>query len=102
CTGPIAMMGVTNDPDPFNPFECGTDNRNRIAALNGCSMTTMPYDPGPNVMAARGGVLQCTQLTGCMPGKPVVWGRTPNPGPNAGSTPGTSPYGFWGFWTALP
>jgi poly(3-hydroxybutyrate) depolymerase len=102
CTGPIAMMGVTNDPDPFNSFQCGTDNRDRIAALNGCSTTTTPYDAGPNVMAAKGGVLDCTQLTGCMPGKPVVWCRTTNLGHNDGSITGLSTYGFWRFWRALP
>jgi hypothetical protein len=62
----------------------------------------MPYDPGPKVMAKSGGVLECTQFKGCMPGKPVVWCRTTNLGHNDGSSTGLSTFGFWDFWMALP
>jgi hypothetical protein len=65
-------------------------------------MQTTPYDPGPNVTAAKGGALECTQFVGCMPGKPVVWCRTTNLGHNDGSITGLSTYGFWKFWSALP
>jgi poly(3-hydroxybutyrate) depolymerase len=102
CTGPIAMMGVTNDPDPNNSYQCGMQNRDRIATLNGCTKETMPYDPGPMVKATNGGVLECTQFKGCMPGKPVVWCRTTNLGHNDGSNTGISTFGFWDFWMSLP
>jgi poly(3-hydroxybutyrate) depolymerase len=102
CKGPVAYFGAHNNPDGNNSYDCGTSNRDRIAKLNGCSMTTMPYDPGPDVKAPQGATINCVQYTGCMPGYPVVFCTTTGLGHNDQVGSGLSTFGFWKFWMSLP
>jgi poly(3-hydroxybutyrate) depolymerase len=102
CKGPIAYIGAHNDPDPNNSYACGTQNRDRIVKLNGCTNETMPYDPGPDVKATAGSTITCLQYVGCMPGYPVVFCTTTGLGHSSQEASGLSTFGFWRFWMSLP
>jgi poly(3-hydroxybutyrate) depolymerase len=102
CTKPIAYFAAHNDPDPNNSYGCGTSNRDRILALNGCSKTSVPYDPGPDVKAPTGVTISCVQYMGCMAGFPAVFCTTKGLGHNDQVGTGLSTFGAWRFWMSLP
>jgi len=102
CKGPVAFMGAHDMGDQNNTYQCGTENRDRVVKLNGCSNQTMPYDPGPDIKAKAGVTVSCVQYVGCMPGYPVVWCTTTGQGHTDQVETGLSTFGFWKFWSALP
>ena len=102
CTGPVAYMAAHDKADGNNSYQCGTDNRDRIAALNGCSHETMPYDPGSDIKMLPNVTISCVQYKNCKPGYPVVFCTTTGLGHNDQVGTGLSTFGFWKFWSALP
>jgi poly(3-hydroxybutyrate) depolymerase len=100
CTGPIAYMEAHDTSDPENSYSCGTANRDRMVALNGCSSTTTPYDPGPGVAPPAGKTISCVQYDGCR--QPVVFCTTTGLGHTSQEETHLSTNGFWNFWTSLP
>jgi poly(3-hydroxybutyrate) depolymerase len=102
CKGPVAYIAGHDKADPANSYQCGSDNRDRMVKLNGCSTDTEPYDPGPDVKAPQGSTISCVQYKNCMPGYPVVWCTTTGLGHNDQVGTGLSTFGFWKFWMSLP
>ena len=102
CKGPVAYIAGHDTGDPNNSYQCGSDNRDRMVKLNGCSTQTEAYDPGPDVKAPPGATISCVQYKNCMPGYPVVWCTTTGLGHNDQVGTGLSTFGFWKFWMSLP
>jgi len=95
CSGPIAAMLAHDEGDPANNISGGEAARDRILAINGCSLTdTTPYDAGRPSM--------CVQYQGCPAAYPVVWCPTTGQGHSDQVATGLSVPGFWNFWEALP
>ena len=102
CTGPVAYMAAHDKGDGNNTYQCGTDNRDRIVKLNGCSNETMAYDPGPDIKMPANVTISCVQYKDCKPGFPVVFCTTTGLGHNDQVGTGLSTFGFWKFWSSLP
>ncbi len=104
CTGPIAAMLAHDEGDPANNISGGEAARDRIVKMNGCSTTTVPYNPmlGPNDTDLEGKPIMCVQYQGCPPAYPVVWCPTTGQGHSDQVATGLSVPGFWNFWEALP
>jgi hypothetical protein len=104
CTGPIAAMLAHDEGDPANNISGGEAARDRIVKMNGCSNTTIPYNPmlGPNDTDLEGHPIMCVQYQGCPPAYPVVWCPTTGQGHSDQVATGLSVPGFWNFWEALP
>jgi hypothetical protein len=104
CTGPIAAMLAHDEGDTTNAISGGEAARDRILKINGCSTTTIPYNPmlGPNDTDLEGHPIMCVQYQGCPPAYPVVWCPTTGQGHSDQVATGLSVPGFWNFWEALP
>jgi polyhydroxybutyrate depolymerase len=94
CAGPIASMMVHDMQDPQNSYAGGEIARDRILAIDGCSMTmTVPYDYDGDPATPS----TCMLYQGCMSGYPVVWCPTMNKG-HVDQVPITTT-GLWRFWS---
>ncbi len=94
CAGPIASMMVHDMEDPQNSYAGGEIARDRILAIDGCSMTmTVPYDYDGDPSTPS----TCMLYQGCMSGYPVVWCPTMNKG-HVDQVPITTT-GLWRFWS---
>jgi polyhydroxybutyrate depolymerase len=94
CAGPIAAMMVHDMEDPQNSYAGGEIARDRILAIDGCSMTmTVPYDYDGDPTTPS----TCMLYQGCMSGYPVVWCPTMNKG-HVDQVPITTT-GLWRFWS---
>jgi poly(3-hydroxybutyrate) depolymerase len=94
CAGPIASMMVHDMQDPQNSYAGGEIARDRILAVDGCSMTmTVPYDYDGDPATPS----TCMLYQGCMSGYPVVWCPTMNKG-HVDQVPITTT-GLWRFWS---
>ena len=94
CAGPIAAMMVHDMQDPQNSYAGGIIARDRILAINGCSMTDSVeyrYDGNPATQPV------CQAFQGCKSGYPVVWCPTMNRG-HVDQVPITT-IGLWRFWS---
>ncbi len=88
CGGPVAGMLIHDPADPQNGIAGGRAARDRLLKVNGCSNTTVPYDPAP-----------CVSYEGCKSGFPVIWCETPGKGhspQNSLSVPG-----FWKLFSQI-
>jgi hypothetical protein len=98
CMGPMAAIitrGVDDNGTPLAQTEAARDS---LIMRNGCTMNTMPWDPGETAFDSS----SCVEYQGCMPGYPVVWCPTPGGHTNTINDTKLSPQGFWKFWTSLP
>jgi polyhydroxybutyrate depolymerase len=106
CSGqPIAAMMNHDMGDPSNSYQQDYDGaRAAILMRNGCSTTTMPYDPGitTNDTDLMGHPILCVQYQGCKPGYPLVWCPTTGYGHSDQTASGLSTIGWWKFWEMLP
>jgi poly(3-hydroxybutyrate) depolymerase len=106
CSGqPIAAIMVHDMGDGNNSYQQHFNGgREAIRVRNGCSTTTMPYDPGvaPGGKDLMGKPIQCVQYQGCKPGYPLVWCPTTGYGHNDQVGSGLSSIGWWNFWEMLP
>ncbi|HEX3697080.1 MAG TPA: hypothetical protein VH374_17010 [Polyangia bacterium] len=94
CAGPIAAMMVHDMQDTMNSYAGGIIARNRILAINGCSMdNSVPYDYDGDPATPS----TCMLFQGCMSGYPVVWCPTMNKG-HVDQVPITTT-GMWRFWS---
>ncbi|HEY2902652.1 MAG TPA: hypothetical protein VGL59_18865 [Polyangia bacterium] len=94
CAGPIAAFMVHDMQDPQNSYAGGLIARDRILAINGCSMTnSVPYDYDGDPATPS----TCMLFQGCMSGYPVVWCPTMNKG-HVDQVPITTT-GMWRFWS---
>jgi poly(3-hydroxybutyrate) depolymerase len=97
CTGPVAAIiarGVNDGGTPLAQTEAARDS---LIMRNGCTTTTMPWDPGEAAFDAS----SCLAYQGCMPGYPVVYCPVPG-GHTNGLDIGLSSKGFWKLWSTLP
>jgi poly(3-hydroxybutyrate) depolymerase len=97
CMGPVAGMVTVATVDPGTPMAEAIAGRDSLIMRNGCTMNTMPWDPGETTFNAS----SCVEYQGCMPGYPVVWCPTTS-GHSNGLDTGLSNKGFWKFWSMLP
>jgi polyhydroxybutyrate depolymerase len=105
CSGPIAAMMIHDTSDDQNNYMQDYNGaRAGILMRNGCSSTTMPYDPGITTTGKdlKGNPIQCVQYQGCKPGFPLVWCPTNGYGHNDATGSGLSDLGWWKFWEMLP
>jgi len=97
CVGPVAAIiarGVNDGGTPLAQTEAARDS---LIMRNGCTTTTMPWDPGEAMFDAS----SCVAYQGCMPGYPVVYCPVPG-GHTNGLDIGLSSKGFWHLWSTLP
>jgi polyhydroxybutyrate depolymerase len=79
----------------------GTPEAQTLAAIdslgtrNGCTKTTMAWDPGEKAFDSS----SCLAYQGCQAGFPVVYCAVPGGHTDGGSL---TSQGFWKFWTSLP
>jgi poly(3-hydroxybutyrate) depolymerase len=106
CSGqPIAAMMIHDMGDGSNSYQQDYSGaREAILMRNGCSNTTVPYDPGisTNGKDLMGHPILCVEYQGCKPGYPLVWCPTTGYGHSDQTGSGLSTYGWWNFWEMLP
>jgi polyhydroxybutyrate depolymerase len=106
CSGqPIAAMMNHDMGDPSNSYQQDFSGaRAAIAMRNGCTTTTMPYDPpfATGDKDLMGHPILCVEYQGCKPGYPLVWCPTTGYGHSDQTASGLSTYGWWEFWEMLP
>ena len=106
CSGqPIAAMMNHDMGDGSNSYSQDFGGaRAAIAMRNGCTTTTMPYDPGITTddKDLMGHPILCVEYQGCKPGYPLVWCPTTGYGHSDQTASGLSDIGWWKFWETLP
>ncbi len=106
CSGqPIAAMMNHDMGDGSNSYSQDFSGaRAGIAMRNGCTTTTMPYDPMVTTddKDLMGHPILCVEYQGCKPGYPLVWCPTTGYGHSDQTGSGLSTYGWWKFWEMLP
>jgi polyhydroxybutyrate depolymerase len=88
CTGTLARIFIHDSDDTTNVIAGSITERDRLLALNHCSMTTMPTDPAP-----------CVAYQGCDAGLPIVWCQTS--GKMHDRQDALAPGAFWTFFSKL-
>lgn len=106
CSGqPIAALMNHDMGDGSNSYSQDFSGaRAAIAMRNGCTTTTMPYDPGVTTddKDLMGHPILCVEYQGCKPGYPLVWCPTTGYGHSDQTGSGLSTIGWWKFWETLP
>ena len=93
CTGQAAGIIVRGQADPGTPEAQTLALVNSLVMRNGCSMSTMPWDPGEKAFNSG----PCVEYQGCQAGFPVVYCAVPGGHTDGGSI---TSQGFWKFWTS--
>jgi hypothetical protein len=93
CTGQTAGIIVRGTGDGGTPEAQTLALVNSLVMRNGCSMTTMPWDPGETLFNSG----PCVAYQGCQAGFPVVYCAVPGGHTDGGSI---TSQGFWKFWTS--
>jgi len=93
CTGQTAGIVVRGTGDGGTPEAQTLALVNSLVMRNGCSMTTMPWDPGETLFNSG----PCVAYQGCQAGFPVVYCAVPGGHTDGGSI---TSQGFWKFWTS--
>jgi polyhydroxybutyrate depolymerase len=93
CAGQTAGIVVRGTGDGGTPEARTLDAVNSLVMRNGCTMNTVPWDPGEKAFNSG----PCLAYQGCQPGFPVVY--CPVPGGHTDGGTLTS-QGFWKFWTS--
>jgi predicted peptidase len=93
CTGQTAGIVVRGTGDNGTPEAQTLALVNSLVMRNGCSMTTMPWDPGETLFNS----MPCVAYQGCQAGFPVVYCAVPGGHTDGGSI---TSQGFWKFWTS--
>ncbi len=88
CTGTLARIFIHDFNDTTNVIAGSVTERDRLLALNHCSMTTVPTDPAP-----------CMAYQGCDAGLPIVWCETMGKGHDRQDA--LAPGAFWTFFSKL-
>jgi hypothetical protein len=93
CTGQTAGIIVRGQGDTGTPEAQTLALVNSLVMRNGCSMNTMPWDPGEKAFNSG----PCVEYQGCQAGFPVVYCAVPGGHTDGGSI---TSQGFWKFWTS--
>jgi hypothetical protein len=93
CTGPLPGIVVRGTGDTGTPEAQTLAEVMSLVTRNGCSMTTMPWDPGEKAFNTS----PCLAYQGCQAGFPVVYCAVPGGHTDGGSL---TSQGFWKFWTS--
>jgi hypothetical protein len=93
CTGQTRGIVVRGTGDGGTPEAQTLALVNSLVMRNGCSMTTMPWDPGETAFNSA----PCVEYQGCQAGFPVVYCPVPGGHTDGG---GITSQGFWKFWTS--
>ena len=94
CTGQLPAIIVRGTGDGGTPAAQTQAAVDDLVMRNGCTKTTMPWDPGEKAFDAS----PCVAYQGCQAGFPVVF--CPVPGGHTDGGTLTS-QGFWKFWMSL-
>ena len=86
CNGKVASLYLHDSGDVDNNIIGGYAGRDRSLRFNGCSSSSMPWDPAP-----------CQEYQGCKPGYPVVFCETSGQG--HGRQDNLAPGAFWKFFS---
>jgi len=93
CTGQTAGIVVRGASDPGTPEAQTVALVNSLVMRNGCTSTTMPWDPGEKAFNTG----PCLAYQGCQAGFPVVYCAPPGGHTDGGTI---TSQGFWKFWTS--
>jgi hypothetical protein len=93
CAGQTAGIIVRGTGDGGTPEAQTLALVNSLVMRNGCSMNTMPWDPGEKLFNS----MPCVEYQGCQAGFPVVYCAVPGGHTDGGSI---TSQGFWKFWTS--
>jgi predicted peptidase len=93
CTGQTAGIIVRGTGDGGTPEAQTLALVDSLVMRNGCSKTTMPWDPGETAFNSG----PCLAYQGCQAGFPVVYCAVPGGHTDGGSI---TSQGFWKFWTS--
>lgn len=88
CTGTVARIFVHDTDDTNNVIAGSIQERQRLLALNHCTMNTLPDGPSP-----------CVRYQGCDAGYPVDWCQTS--GKMHDRQDNLAPAAFWKFFSEL-
>ncbi len=86
CRGSVASLYIHDNTDGSNNIGGGIAARDRSLRIDGCSDTTMAWDPAP-----------CKAYQGCKAGYPVVWCETTGKGHDRQDA--LAPGAFWKFFS---
>lgn len=86
CRGSVASLYIHDSSDGSNTIGGGYAARDRSLRIDGCSDTTIAWDPAP-----------CKAYQGCKPGYPVVWCETTGQGHERQDN--LAPAAFWKFFS---
>jgi polyhydroxybutyrate depolymerase len=94
CAGAVAAIVVRGQNDTGTPEAQTLTAVSDLVTRNGCSMATMPWDPGEKAFDTS----SCLAYQGCQAGAPVVYCAVPGGHTDGGSI---TSQGFWKLWTSL-
>jgi polyhydroxybutyrate depolymerase len=94
CAGQLPAIVVRGASDTGTPEAQTLAAVNSLVMRNGCSTTTMPWDPGETAFSTS----PCVAYQGCAAGFPVVYCSVPGGHTDGGTL---TSQGFWKFWTSL-
>ncbi len=86
CRGSVASLYIHDTTDGSNTIGGGIAARDRSLRIDGCSDTTLPWDPAP-----------CKAYQGCKAGYPVIWCETTGKGHDRQDN--LAPGAFWKFFS---
>jgi polyhydroxybutyrate depolymerase len=93
CTGQVPAIIVRGMGDGGTPEAQTQAAVDSLVMRNGCTNTTMPWDPGEKAFDTT----PCLAYQGCQAGFPVVYCSVPGGHTDGGSL---TSQGFWKFWTS--
>jgi polyhydroxybutyrate depolymerase len=93
CSGQTAAIVVRGTGDGGTPEAQTLAAIDSLVMRNGCTKTTMPWDPGEKLFNSA----PCVAYQGCQAGFPVVYCAVPGGHTDGGSI---TSQGFWKFWTS--
>jgi polyhydroxybutyrate depolymerase len=94
CTGQVPAIIVRGADDTGTPAAQTQAAVDSLVMRNGCTTTTMPWDPGETAFNTG----PCLAYQGCAQGFPVVYCSVPGGHTDGGTL---TSQGFWKFWMSL-